>query len=463
MNITNNKDLIRASLFGFFIGDALGVPVEFLNRNILKEYKVTDMQEYGTHNQPKGTWSDDSSMVLATIDGLLKSKMPSIEYQKIMINFLEWKQSGKFTPFECVFDIGNVTSSALYQYQQNIENNNPEDVICGSGNFNSNGNGSLMRILPISLYLYYLGIDYSEEKALEIIKIISGMTHSHIYSITGCLIYTIFVIELLKGNDKSKAYLNLRKFLKSICKDKSELKDIKKIYGKVIYKDISKLKENDIKSSGYVVDTLEATIWAILTTNTFEEAVLKAINLGNDTDTIGALTGALAGIIYGYASIPVKWINNLQKKYYLDEMVESFIIYLENLKESNTKISSRILGDTIYDLKNNPNACTLVGGTVSSDKHYIMPSSMPGKQLSEFIDYIYEKDLIDKNYMKNSEIIKNKKIKDMTYDEVITQITFILRGERFCGGLLYSNFKDGTMLKLLERLNELYILMMELP
>ena len=107
----------------------------FLNRNTLKEYKVTDMQEYGTHNQPKGTWSDDSSMVLATIDGLLKSKMPSIEYQKIMINFLEWKQSGKFTPFECVFDIGNATSSALYQYQQNIKNNNPEDVICGSGNF----------------------------------------------------------------------------------------------------------------------------------------------------------------------------------------------------------------------------------------------------------------------------------------------------------------------------------------
>lgn len=107
---------IKASLFGFFIGDALGVPVEFIDRNSLKKNNITDMEEYGTHNQPKGTWSDDSSMVLATIDGILKSNVPDIDYKKIMNNFLQWKQKGEFTPFHQVFDIGISTSSALSVY-----------------------------------------------------------------------------------------------------------------------------------------------------------------------------------------------------------------------------------------------------------------------------------------------------------------------------------------------------------
>lgn len=129
--------------------------------------------------------------------------------------------------------------------------------------------------------------------------------------------------------------------------------------------------------------------------------------------------------------------------------------FLDNLKELNTKIPSKLLEDTIYDLKNNPNACTLMGGTVSKDGHFYAHTSMPGKQLSEFIDYLYEKDLLDKDYMKNIKVLQNKKIKDMTYDEVITAITSIIRGDRFCSRLLYTNFKDGTILKLLKRLNKL--------
>lgn len=327
----NNDDFIKASIYGFIIGDALGVPVEFLSRETLKDNPIKDMEEYGTHNQPKGTWSDDTSMVLATIDGIINSQESNIDYKKVITNFLNWKQKGEFTPFGKIFDIGNSTSYALSIYQQHIYDNNADDVICGTGNINSNGNGSLMRILPISLYLYYLGINYNEDKFFEIIKIISSMTHSHIYSILGCYIYTIYLIELIKEKDKIIAYKNMQNILQNICDKNNELIDIKNIYGRLVYDDISKLEEKDIKSSGYVVDSLETAIWSILTTNSFEESILKAVNLGEDTDTIGALTGGLAGIIYGYDSIPQKWIDALQKKNYIDEIIDSFIVYLDKI------------------------------------------------------------------------------------------------------------------------------------
>ncbi len=469
-----DEETIKGCLFGFFIGDALGVPVEFMGRNSLKQNKITDMEEFGTHNQPKGTWSDDSSMVLATMDGLLKSQKSNINYQIIMYNFLQWKLKAEFTPFNHVFDIGISTSSALSIYQQHVINNHPEDIMCGSGEISSNGNGSLMRIIPISLYLYYLGIDYTDKIFMDTIKVISSMTHSHIYSIFGCYIYSIYISELLKGNNKNKAYKNLQNNLQNILKKHPEYCDVKEIYGRIISNDISKLKEKNIKSSGYVVDSLEAAMWSVLTTNSFEEAVLKSVNLGDDTDTIGALTGGLAGIIYGYNSIPKKWINDLQKKSYLDRSVNSFVIYLKQLKNENkeekmenhniveverndmimnNKLDIKLLEDTIDDLKNNDEACTTYDGWTMGKSS--IPESNPGEQLKKFINYCYENKLLDQNYVENYEKIGNKKIEEFTYQEVLTGLTKIIRDDRFVSGELYNCVKDGSMLNLIERLYNL--------
>lgn len=329
-----------------------------------------------------------------------------------------------------------------------------------------------MRILPISLYLHYSGIDYSQPQFFNIVKTISSMTHSHIYSILGCYIYSIYISELLKGNDKFKAYYNLQ----NVCKEQ-QFKELKEVYSRIIYTDLSKLKESDIKSSGYVVDSLEASIWAVLTSESFTEAVLKAVNLGEDTDTIGALTGALAGIIFGYDSIPKKWVNHLQKKEYLKEMVNEYIDYLRNLKSvkatnissSNivknevgslnmgNKIDLKILEDTIDDLKNNPNACTTMRGgmIIGKGEKITIPESNPGAQLKKFIRYFYEKSLIDPEYPKNYEKMKEKQIEDYSYEEVLTVITMVIRGDRFVSGHIYSCVKNGTMLKLLERLYSL--------
>lgn len=313
----DESERIKGAFFGFFVGDALGVPVEFINREELKKKKVKKMLEYGTHNQPIGTWSDDSSMLIATMDSLINNK--GINYSNIMNNFLKWYQEGEYTPNGEVFDIGNATSAALLKYK-----NDNTNFICGSNDVNSNGNGSLMRILPISLYLHY-----TDDLMFDVISNVSSMTHAHIYSIFSCIIYSVFINEYFKELNIEKAYSNMQHIIKNILEDDNnkvlgDLDDLKKRFNRIIYNDISVLNEDDIKSTGFVIDSLEASIWCLLNTDNYKDAVLKAVNLGDDTDTIGALTGGLAGLAYGYNNIPKEWINVLRRKDYLTTLVDKF-------------------------------------------------------------------------------------------------------------------------------------------
>lgn len=324
----NENERIKGALFGFFVGDALGVPVEFIGRDDLKKNKVTKMLEYGTHNQPIGTWSDDSSMMIATIDSLINNK--GINYNDIMDNFLKWYNDNEYTPNGKVFDIGNATLNALLKYK-----NDSTNFLCGSSEVYSNGNGSLMRILPISVYLHY-----SDESIFDVIRNISSMTHAHYYSIFSCIIYSILINEYLKEYDLKKAYLNMQQIIKSILEDNNnkvlgDFNDLKEKFNRIIYDDISIINENDIKSSGFVIDSLEASIWCVLNTKSYKESVLKAVNLGDDTDTIAALTGGLAGLVYGYDNIPEEWINVLKRKDYLKDLVDKFNKLINDLKLKN--------------------------------------------------------------------------------------------------------------------------------
>lgn len=325
----DESERIKGSFFGFFVGDALGVPVEFVKRDELKKNKVTKMLEYGTHNQPIGTWSDDSSMVIATMDSLINNK--DINYNDIMDNFLKWYKEEKYTPNGQVFDIGGSTASALSKYK-----NDNTNYICGSNDIYSNGNGSLMRILPISIYLHY-----SDNSLFDVIGNISSMTHAHIYSILSCIIYSVLINEYLKNLDIKNAYSNMQLIIKNILEDDNnkglgDLDDLKQKFNRIIYNDISVLNENDIKSSGFVIDSLEASIWCLLNTNNYKDAVLKAVNLGDDTDTIGALTGGLAGLVYGYNGIPKNWINVLKRKEYLASLVDNYNELISELKNKKT-------------------------------------------------------------------------------------------------------------------------------
>ena len=151
------KDKILGGILGLAVGDALGVPVEFQSRESLRRNPVTDMRGYGTHNQPPGTWSDDTSLTLCLLDSLEKKcdeqwaivgDLPKPDYTDIMHKFLSWAYKGKYTAHNEVFDIGIATRKALQRFRDGTE-----PLRCGGTSEQDNGNGSLMRMLPIVFYL----------------------------------------------------------------------------------------------------------------------------------------------------------------------------------------------------------------------------------------------------------------------------------------------------------------------
>lgn len=305
-----NADDITAGVFGFVIGDCLGVPVEFKNRYWLKSNPVKDMLEKGSHFQPKGTWSDDSSMVLATIHSLIELKGYSISnsFYDMADKFVDWYKNGLYSPNGEAFDIGNTTRAALEKF---IVNRNKE---CGEGSLYDNGNGSLMRILPLAYYFYKTNTELEQRKSITFE--VSSITHNHIMSKYACLMYVEYLLNILQGTDKYKAYKQMIETIEVLLKSeaKQDRKIISEAYNRILNGKIDKLKERDIKSSGYVVDTLEAVLWIVLNSKEYKKSVLEAVNLGDDTDTVGALSGGLLGAIYGFDSIPFEWINTVIDK-----------------------------------------------------------------------------------------------------------------------------------------------------
>lgn len=327
-------DTIKAGIFGTVVGDALGVPVEFSNRTERQKDPVTDMREYGTHNQPKGTWSDDSSMMLATMDSMIIRK--GIRFDDIMDRFSGWLNTADYTPHGKVFDVGITCSNAISRYK----NDHIDPLECGGIGERDNGNGSLMRIMPVSLY-YGIKQDYWDEDvlddAVDYIQEVSCLTHGHPRSLIGCVIYTSICHELIYRKAKSvhdavqDAISKTRKYYDSAWEAHSWLDEkfrdeIKAdAYGRLAnLKSFELLPDDEIKSSGYVVHTLEAAVWCLLNSDSYSECVLKAVNLGDDTDTVGAVAGGLAGLCYGYRNIPENWIDAIVSKEWINGLCVDF-------------------------------------------------------------------------------------------------------------------------------------------
>jgi ADP-ribosylglycohydrolase len=295
---------ITSLLLGLATGDALGVPVEFLPRG---SFHVTGMRGYGTHNQPPGTWSDDTSLALCLADSLSRG----FNTADIARNFVRWHDEGAFTAHGSVFDIGITTAKAIRNLKSGIV---PEKAGCAEAT--ENGNGSLMRIAPLVFYI----ADKPETERYEITKAASSITHAHAWSVAACFIYLEYLRELLRGRDKNAAYSELRG---NFSRNSPFIgHDTLSKFARVVRDDIRALPESAIRSGGFVIDTLEAAFWCFLATDSYKDAVLKAVNLGDDTDTTAAVTGALAGLYYGIDTIPADWLRTLAQKDTIQRIAE---------------------------------------------------------------------------------------------------------------------------------------------
>jgi ADP-ribosyl-[dinitrogen reductase] hydrolase len=304
-----NTYQIKSVLFGVAVGDALGVPVEFKSRQIFQKNPVTDMIGYGTYNLPPGTFSDDSSLTFCLAEALTKE----FDLNTIGKNFINWYYFNYWTPRGTVFDIGIATRQAINRL---AKGERPD--LAGGFEVSSNGNGSLMRISPLLFYLLKKPIN----ERYEITKQVSSLTHGHIRSVIACFYYLEFSRQLIAQKNKFDIYKNLQteitNHLTSLSINQNEIA----LFDRLLKQDIQDLPTENIFSSGYVLHTLEASIWCLMTTDNFKEAVLKAVNLGEDTDTTGAVTGGLAGLLYGLDDIPKNWRKQIAKHDEIEELAE---------------------------------------------------------------------------------------------------------------------------------------------
>lgn len=247
---------LRDCIYGQAVGDALGVPYEFKVRGT---FQCTGMAAYGSHHQPAGTWSDDTSMALATCDSIRETGR--IDIEDMRRRFVQWYREGAYT-VDGLFDIGSTTAYALDEGRGR------------SGEFD-NGNGSLMRILPLAF----------TEADDEEIRAVSAITHAHQISCDACVRMVHAARRLLAGVPIAGMTVSL-----------------------------DQVPADEIPSGGFVCDTEKAVLWCLANTSSYRDCVLAAVNLGDDTDTTAAVAGGLAGIVYGMDAIPDGWLQSLHRK-----------------------------------------------------------------------------------------------------------------------------------------------------
>lgn len=324
---TQNSEryLLKSSIYGLAVGDALGVPWEASKRDT---FKCTGMRGYGRHNQPPGTWSDDTALTLATLDAITTfSGIKRLNLKKIKHNFIQWRGFGKFSIDNNIFDIGVSTKKAIAKMVMGY----PLEE-CGNNTEGSKGNGSLMRMIPVA---FYLKNEKDFEKRKKICYFMSSITHATDECKMACHFYVELVIKIvdeIQKNQNSKD-IDVEKLInetteemkdKLMMNDRAEEeneKNEKSPFDRIINHSLSKLPREEIRSYGYVIDTLEAALWCVLKNDNYKDTMLCAVNLGHDTDTVAAVAGGIAGVLYGYEGIPQEWINQLKGKKIIDSLL----------------------------------------------------------------------------------------------------------------------------------------------
>lgn len=313
------KDIRKDAIFGVVVGDALGLPVQFASREERDRDPVTGMRGHGVFNMPAGSWSDDSSLTLAALANLKYGYYPD----DIMHNFVLWLFEGRFTPFGQAYDIGGTCMNAIERYAMAKR---PDYRKCGDTAEDCNGNGSLMRIMPFCLYCYKEMKEgrMDEERAVQIIREGSAMTHAHERSQIACVLYFYLAKAIIDGtgtlNERlqdgiTEGFEKLEKY--GVIE--SELAYYDRLRDLTWFKDVPR---DEISGSGYVLHALEASVWCLLNTDTYKDCELAAVNLGLDTDTTAAIAGGLAGLFYGRENIPEDWMEVIQRREWIEGLCE---------------------------------------------------------------------------------------------------------------------------------------------
>ncbi|OGX84067.1 ADP-ribosylglycohydrolase family protein [Hymenobacter coccineus] len=310
----------RAALLGLAVGDALGVPVEFRSRDERRRDPVTGLRAYGTHDQPAGTWSDDASLTFCLAETLARPAglLGAPDLADFARRCINWLDNAYWTATAETFDVGNATRAAIGRLRKGVE-----PTKAGPRTQADNGNGALMRILPLAFHQTWRAKPLDLDAAWALTAAVASVTHGHPRSTLGCFLYLLVARGLLAGLPPAAAYAQMMAAANPWLRHGSIPAAVEDIYyRRVLDGSLPALLEAEIESSGYVVHTLEAALWCLLNQTSYAATVLAAVNLGRDTDTTGAVAGGLAGLAYGEVGLPAEWLGPLARRADIEELAE---------------------------------------------------------------------------------------------------------------------------------------------
>lgn len=418
-------DRATGSILGLALGDALGTSVEFKKRDSFPP--LDDIVGGGPFNLQPGEWTDDTSMTLCLIDSYLACGQHDASDQ--LNRYTNWWQHGENSATGTCFDIGHTVETALRKYSIT------GDTDCATNDELSAGNGSLMRIAPVAIfYSPYRG--FTLEQALNMAKLCSQTTHAEQRCIDACQLMVCLLYKIFEQSDLS---LNKLALLNSIKGDLQGLHPEIQAIANGKYFDKTR---DEIKSSGFVVHSLEAALWCFYNTNTFKQGALLAANLGEDADTIAAIYSQLAGAFYGYKQLPSEWLKKLawhddikQKTGFLatipsQSQIKVFLIKLAQISLSSTGEVSQLL----------------------YEHHIISPYvNWPQYPHRDLIHSLFE----DSKETTQCQARKIDFLSSLDLSECVKVITVVVRAERFTCFTL-KQFIDGGLMQLwLNRLKEI--------
>ncbi|MGF6937117.1 ADP-ribosyl-[dinitrogen reductase] hydrolase [Paraburkholderia sp. UCT70] len=299
-----HRERIRGGLYGLLVGDALGVPYEFHDATEippLHEIEMTPPRGFRRAHAgvPIGTWSDDGAQALCLLASL--SRDASLDLDDFGRQLVQWYETGHMTPDTNVFDVGIQTRRALGALQRGVEASQ-----AGPNGERDNGNGALMRCLPVVFAAQ------STDDVIDLAMRQGVVTHGHVRSQLCCALYALSAAGILNGLAANEAVGLAESELRRRFAGTENEREAKLVLS---------ARAEPPRGSGYVVDSLWSSIECLLTTTDYESCVRRAVMLGNDTDTTACIAGGLAGLVYEYAGIPTRWREALKGKVIVERLL----------------------------------------------------------------------------------------------------------------------------------------------
>ena len=304
------NDRRRGTLIGLAVGDALGAAVEFKFPGTFNP--VTGYRNGGLHHLNTGEWTDDTSMALALADSIATAGWNVNDQAD---RYVQWWKTGKYSVNDKCFDIGNITCRSLENFVAR-----QDALTSGDRSEKASGNGSIMRLAPVPIRYGHLYVDQLDELS-RLAEESSLPTHASEQCLSACRYLATVLAALIHGEDRDEV-------LSPDWKPLQQLNDIKPLHWQIqeiAQGSFRQRQPPEIQGSGWVVKSLEASLWAFSTADTFEEAVLKAVNLGDDADTNGAICGQWAGAYWGESGIPESLRSGLARMEMLEKALAGLL------------------------------------------------------------------------------------------------------------------------------------------